>query len=296
MSSLSPAPAPVVDLESDSVRQVQKSRLFELFSELPAPVIDECCAKCAGDLQATYQLLLERLSSQVLEAAAAASAEKERQRLQLAQEAAAAEQAALREELASLASEHRRVSALIEVSVADGERAAAGAVRRLATSCIHSAVFTVCLCVCCHATSRACWQRCSDGSRAWPGLRRSWLGLRSGCARRDCARSRRRRSWRRPRARRSSWRWSSSSARRECAGRPSRTWRRSRLVRRLGRSSCSCVPVFLCSALWPSTNVCSVPVTKFVLRGCCRGLPGWTGGPSRRTEGRGNGGGCGEGA
>jgi hypothetical protein len=152
-SSPAPAPAPAVDLESDSVRQAQKSRLFELFSELPAPVIDECCGKCAGDLQATYQLLLERLSSEVLEAAAAASAEKERQRLQLAQEAAAAEQAALQAELASLASEHRRVSALTEVSVADGERAAAGAVRRLATSCIHSAVSTVCLSVLrCNAT------------------------------------------------------------------------------------------------------------------------------------------------
>lgn len=45
------------------VEQLCRSRLFELFQELPGQEVEDCYMRCGGVLRSTYQMLLERMAS-----------------------------------------------------------------------------------------------------------------------------------------------------------------------------------------------------------------------------------------
>ena len=49
---------------SDSlIEQLCRSRLFELFPEVPGKEVEDCYMRCGGVLRVTYQMLLERMAT-----------------------------------------------------------------------------------------------------------------------------------------------------------------------------------------------------------------------------------------
>eukprot|EP01043_Picozoa_sp_COSAG02_P105797 COSAG02_NODE_41791_length_391_cov_0.496575_1_plen_85_part_10 len=50
-------------LSNSLVEQLCRTRLFELFPEVPGKEIEECYMQCGGVLRVTYQMLLERMAT-----------------------------------------------------------------------------------------------------------------------------------------------------------------------------------------------------------------------------------------